>query len=166
MKTSPDRGCIYITGWNSFTFFCLIFLFGRCNKEQLETLYFNFDNNPNRVKRIPDYFSNEYSDNPEPGDIILFQKKKDRIIWHVAILSAININDGLIEYIDMLGDKVYMNDIIYNKEYQDNLLFIKPENLLKPISPNSVRNKIKYATYEKILLRKFLVNNYFKPPKI
>ena len=144
-----------------FVLLCLLES-GYINKKQLETLYLNYDNNSNKNKRIPDYFSNEYSDNPEPGDIILFQKKKDRIIWHVAILSEIIIKDGLIEYIEMLGDKVSKIKIIYNKEYPDNLLFIKPENLLKPISPNSVRNKIKYATYKKILLRFFLVNNYFK----
>ena len=31
----------------------------------------------------------------------------------------------------MLGDKVSESKIIYNEEYQDNILFIKPENLLK-----------------------------------
>jgi hypothetical protein len=61
----------------------------------------------------------------------------------------------------MLGDKVYKMNLIYNEEYPDNLLFIKPENLLKSL-PNSVRNDIKSATYSKPLLRKFLVNNYFK----
>ena len=53
-----------------------------------------------------------------------------------------------------------------NKEYPDNLLFIKPENLLKPISSNSVKNNIKSATYDKNLLVKnniifFLCNNVF-----
>jgi hypothetical protein len=130
--------------------------------KQLKKLYLNYDNNPNSDRRIPDYFSNEYSDNPESGDIILFQQKRDGIIWHVAILLAINIEDGVIEYIEILGEKVSKSKIIYNEEYSDNLLFIKPENLLKPISPNSVRNKIKSATYSKPKLKKFLVNIFFK----
>ena len=49
MKTSPDRGCIYITGQNSFTFFCLIFLFGRCNN----TLYFHKNNKWNGINIEP-----------------------------------------------------------------------------------------------------------------
>jgi len=146
-----------------FVLLCLLES-GYINGEQLKTLYFNFDNNPNRDKRIPDYFSNEYSDNPIPGDIILFKKKIDGIIWHVAILSEIIINDGIIKfkYIEMLGEEVYMTDGIYNEKYPDNLLFIKPENLLKTMSSKSDRNKIKSATYDKSMLRKFLVNNYFK----
>ena len=143
-----------------FVILCLLES-GYINREQLITLYLNYDNNSNRDKRIPDYFSNEYSDNPEPGDIILFQRKRDGIIWHVAILLA--IKDGVIDYVEMLGDKVYKElNVIYNEEYPDNLLFIKPENLLKPISPNSVRNKIKSATYSITELKKFLVNIFFK----
>lgn len=147
-----------------FVLLCLLES-GYINREQLITLYLNYDNNSNGDKRIPDYFSNEYSDKPEtaePGDIILFQRKIDGIIWHVAILLAINIEDGVIDYIEMLGEKVSERKIIYNKEYPDNLLFIKPENLLKPISSNSVRNKIKSATYSKPELKKFLVNIFFK----
>ena len=143
-----------------FVLLCLLES-GYINREQLITLYLNYDNNSNRDKRIPDYFSNEYSDNPEPGDIILFQRKRDGIIWHVAILLA--IKDGVIDYVEMLGDKVYKElNVIYNEEYPDNLLFIKPENLLKPISSNSVRNKIKSATYSITELKKFLVNIFFK----
>ena len=150
---------------NCWQFVLLCLLKSRyIDEKQLEKLYFNFDNNPNSDRRIPDYFSNEYSDKPESGDIILFQRKTNGIIWHVAILLAINIEDDIIVYnvIDMLDDKVSKSKIIDNKEYPDNLLFIKPENLLKPISSNSVKNNIKSATYDKNLLRKFLVNNYFK----
>ena len=143
-----------------FVLLCLLES-GYINEEQLTRLYLNYDNNSNRNKRIPDYFSNEYSDNPEPGDIILFQQKRDGIIWHVAILLA--IKDGVIDYIEILGEKVSKKSkIIYNKEYPDNLLFIKPENLLKPISSNSIRNKIKSATYSITELKKFLVNIFFK----
>jgi hypothetical protein len=146
-----------------FVLLCLLES-GYINREQLKKLYLNYDNNPNSDRRIPDYFSNEYSDNPEPGDIILFKQKSDGIIWHVAILLAINIEGGIIEYevIHMLGNKVSKRKIIYNEEYPDNLLFIKPENLLKPISSNSVRNKIKSATYSILELKKFLVNIFFK----
>jgi hypothetical protein len=146
-----------------FVLLCLLES-GYINREQLITLYLNYDNNSNRDKRIPDYFSNEYSDKPEPGDIILFQGKSDGIIWHVAILSAINIEDGIIDYdvIEILGAKVSKHKIIYNEEYSNNLLFIKPEYLLKPISSNSVRNKIKSATYSIPRLKKFLVNIFFK----
>jgi len=144
-----------------FVLLCLLES-GYINGEQLKTLYLNYDNNPNKNRRIPDYFSNEYSDNPEPGDIILFQQKIDGIIWHVAILLAINIEDSVIEYLEILGEKVSKSNIIYNEEYPDYLLFIKPENLLKPISPNSVGNKIKPAIYCIAKLRKFLVNKIFK----
>ncbi len=146
-----------------FVLLCLLES-GYINEKQLKTLYLNFDNNPNSNKRMPDYFSNEYSDKPEPGDIILFQRKSDGIIWHIAILLAIIIKDGIInfKYIEMLGDKVYEAEDIYNQKYPDNLLFIKPENLLKSSLSNSVMNGIKPATYDKTLLRFFLVNNYFK----
>jgi hypothetical protein len=148
-----------------FVFLCLLES-GYINGEQLKILYKNFDNNPNSNKRMRDYFSNEYSDKPEPGDIILFQRKSVRIIWHIGILSEIIIKDGIInfKYIEMLGDKVYMTmtDGINNQKYDDNILFIKPENLLKSSLPNSVMNDIKPATYNKTLLRFFLVNNYFK----
>lgn len=146
-----------------FVLLCLLES-GYINGEQLKNLYLNFDNNPNRNKRIPDYFSNEYSDKPEPGDIILFQQKSDEIIWHVGILSEIIIKDGIInfKYIEMLGDKVYETDGIYDQKYPDNLLFIKPENLLKSSLSNLVMNNIKPATYDKSFLRNFLVNNYFK----
>ena len=62
----------------------------------------------------------------------------------------------------MLGDKVYETDGIYDQKYPDNLLFIKPENLLKSSLSNLVMNNIKPATYDKSFLRNFLVNNYFK----
>jgi hypothetical protein len=137
-----------------FVLLCLLES-GYIDREQLITLYLNYDNNSNRDKRIPDYFSNEYSDNPEPGDIILFQRKSDGIIWHVAILIAINIEDGIIKYdiIHILDENV--SKIKYNEEHPDNLLFIKPENLLKPISSNSVKNKIISATYSIPKLKKF-----------
>jgi hypothetical protein len=150
-----------------FVLLCLLES-GYINGEQLKKLYLNFDNNPNRNrnKRIPDYFSNEYSDKPERGDIILFKRKSDGIIWHIGILSEIIIKDGIInfKYIEMLGDKVYMTmtDGINNEKYDDNILFIKPENLLKSSLSNSVMNDIKPATYDKSFLKFFLVNNYFK----
>ena len=148
-----------------FVFLCLLNS-GYINKEQLKKLYKNFDNNPNSNKRMRDYFSKEYSVNPEPGDIILFQRKRDGIIWHIGILSEIIVKDGIInfKYIEMLWDKVYMTmtDGINNEKYNDNILFIKPENLLKSSLSNSVMNGIKPATYDKNLLRIFLVNNYFK----
>jgi hypothetical protein len=148
-----------------FVFLCLLES-GYINEEQLKKLYLNFDNNPNRNKKMRDYFSKEYSVNPEPGDIILFQRKSDKTIWHIGILSEIIIKDGIInfKYIEMLGDKVYMTmtDGINNQKYNDNILFIKPENLLKSSLSNSVMNDIKPATYDKIFLRFFLVNNYFE----
>ena len=55
-----------------------------------------------------------------------------------------------------------MTDGINNQKYDDNILFIKPENLLKSSLSNSVMNDIKPATYDKIFLRFFLVNNYFE----
>jgi hypothetical protein len=135
------------------------------NEEQLKILYHNFDNNTNEKKRLPDYFGKKYSDG-KPGDIILFQRKRDGIIWHVAILTEIKGNGDVIEYeyIQMLRNKVYKSIYIYNEqELEDNLLFITPENLIEPIvSLKSDELKIEPATYDKHLLKWFLVNIYFK----
>lgn len=148
-----------------FVLICLLES-GYIDEALLKILYHNYDSNPLKDTRLPDYFGKTYSSHPVPGDIILFQRKQNGSIWHVAILTAIKNNDGdasKYEYIEMLGDKVHQSSYIYDATGWDNLLFITPENLIAPFaSLTSDGLPIQAITYSTPQLRRFLVKMYFK----
>jgi hypothetical protein len=143
-----------------FVLLCLLES-GYLTEKQIAILYLHYMNSPIKDKRITDYFGRNYSVKGEPGDIILF-KRKDGLgtIWHIGILT--NIEEETIQYIDMLGYSVNITTERKDK-IPDELLFITTENLIEPIIKlESIRIDIQPAIYDKIRLKKFLINIYFK----
>ena len=102
MKTSPDRGCIYITGQNSFTFFCLIFLFGRCNRHDngnTRTAIFKKLSQINTIT-CPSNLFNNYSN--EEFEKVGTNKFRKRFIFSICPENFITILDGYVT------EKIYM----------------------------------------------------------
>jgi len=142
-------------------------------EEQIQVLYLHYMHNPDKEKRLPDYFGDEYSDTGVPGDIILFKRDNGKgHIWHIGILKT--IDSEYIEYIEMLGLLVNVVKTEYPPRLSDNnlstyrfqpdkMLFITPEKFIAPIMKlKPIRLQIQPATYNKIHLQKFLIYIYYK----